>query len=922
MQHGVSLVPLGAGLVIIAQGMEPIPFLAMAGGAAMAIVPDTSGGLYASSLGGVDAQDHAVTAYRAGQLVALVSVIPFDLVIQGVSEDRGHITVSVEVHGKLVVDDNLELVLEAAYRSLLGSARVNNPWFYHIKVTNKRAGQGASELVAKALFRGPLAGLRDKPLLSLPLVGAVEGGITWAVLEWLASTNHLPLGPPGFAIVVGIGFLAAFVIHLSSGVFRPGQGSTREPKALLLAALTATLTSVLPAYVAIVLGSSPMISLLAAILPHTLSGLGLGLNLRVPSLVYGMVYSLYIRYGADLIIRITKHRAREEAAETLVQAMQDKLAQGAKVSADVEKPAGFEEWGDLGYNPLIALTDSDVLKVFYEIILRRYDVSTITNIYDLGETPEFLMHQGKSLTVEAFVVEMMRFLVERIDLNPYEVTAAFHKHLGKSMTAPPELRSIFEAYMAIKAEYFDLNLIKDLLPPGGTVADIGAGSGQLAEQIMRYSDQHGLNIQNVLLTDITDWTTIGHDDERLVFVQQSSSTHFNIEANSADLVIIKWAMHHMDPESQETIIANVRRILKPGGRLVIYEPLTAGHDRKDIVDAFNDELRRPDYWFIGEPWYSLDRDLSHEFLALSVHQQQMVHALEDYFGHWLGMQRVFMPLPFTYQEVGVIEGVCTRLGYELNRKESRVLGMAPNMRMGPPSIRYVFQKPLEAEAIDARRDALEFKREIQSQSPVVTSKPSWLEIVLLPGVSFGAWLLARILGVPVYLYGKGIMKRAYFDDRGLKNWQKTLIRVASPTFRMMVGLCLILFAIQLPFQGLVLPLAVVGMIHVIVAMLEFGIAIAVYRIQTNLNRSSILENISPHDTSAAVQTLAPRLVDITLPVHWKNLLNLRQTISDLIALYKSPPFRARDVGVVRGIMSAWRSNIGQADIASIGCCTT
>ncbi len=44
--------------------------------------------------------------------------------------------------------------------------------------------------------------------------------------------------------------------------------------------------------------------------------------------------------------------------------------------------------------------------------------------------------------------------------------------------------------------------------------------------------------------------------------------------------------------------------------------------------------------------------------------------------------------------------------------------------------------------------------------------------------------------------------------------------------------------------------------------------------------------------------------------------------NQLIALYKSPPFRARDVGVVRGIMSAWRSNIGQADIASIGCCTT
>ena len=54
-----------------------------------------------------------------------------------------------------------------------------------------------------------------------------------------------------------------------------------------------------------------------------------------------------------------------------------------------------------------------------------------------------------------------------------------------------------------------------------------------------------------------------------------------IEAGSLDAAVLMLVLHHQqDPQS---IVSEVRRVLRPGGRLVIVDMMS--HDRRDLVEA-------------------------------------------------------------------------------------------------------------------------------------------------------------------------------------------------------------------------------------------------------------------------------------------------------------------------------------------------
>jgi SAM-dependent methyltransferase len=347
--------------------------------------------------------------------------------------------------------------------------------------------------------------------------------------------------------------------------------------------------------------------------------------------------------------------------------------------------------GELGFNPLQALKDPEILNVFRQIIELRYDVRVLCEIYGLGEVPTYLTHNGEKLTVGDYVDKMIRFLINRADQNPHVVARAFREEFP-NMARPPELNSIFDEYMKIKIKEFDLEVVKDTIPPNSILADIGAGKNKLGHQILEYSDEIGLNVRHVIGTDLNDWADkTENPDPRLLFIYQESGTRFPLSANTYDVVITKWVLHHMRYEDQVAFLRSINHILRHGGRLVIFDSLGATLDEKEIWKGFETETLNPKTWPRGS-FFDTNFKLTHDFMKLNSEQQLKVHALEDFFGHNLVMGRDWMPQPFTYRSISELNELLIQLGFTENKSLRRVYGSAPIMRMGPPSIRLVFEK--------------------------------------------------------------------------------------------------------------------------------------------------------------------------------------------------------------------------------------
>ncbi len=227
-----------------------------------------------------------------------------------------------------------------------------------------------------------------------------------------------------------------------------------------------------------------------------------------------------------------------------------------------------------------------------------------------------------------------------------------------------------------------------------TIADIGAGHNILGKKILSYSDNNGLQVQRLIGTDINEWQDdTDRTDDRLEFIYQESPTNFPLSSNSYDSVIVKWVLHHMSIEDQRKFLKDIRRILRPGGKLIVFESLGATKaDDEKIWKDYSRELKDASSWGPKGSWRDDNLRLNRDFRKLNAEQQLKLHAAEDYFGHNVVMNRVWMPQPFTYRSVKEYQGLLNELGFDENPNVRRVYGAAPIIRMGPPSIRLIFEK--------------------------------------------------------------------------------------------------------------------------------------------------------------------------------------------------------------------------------------
>ena len=109
-------------------------------------------------------------------------------------------------------------------------------------------------------------------------------------------------------------------------------------------------------------------------------------------------------------------------------------------------------------------------------------------------------------------------------------------------------------------------VVRELLPNGGTVLDVGCGTGALAGWIQRAGyDVVGVDASAGMLRQALDQHGVGA-------VYAAYSTALPFEDDAFDLALSVATMHHLEtPERVTATIAEMGRVVRPGGYVLIWD---------------------------------------------------------------------------------------------------------------------------------------------------------------------------------------------------------------------------------------------------------------------------------------------------------------------------------------------------------------
>lgn len=149
------------------------------------------------------------------------------------------------------------------------------------------------------------------------------------------------------------------------------------------------------------------------------------------------------------------------------------------------------------------------------------------------------------------------------------------------------------------------------------VVDLGAGSGRLScvigaetkSLICTDSSQAMLDVlaQKMSALQFSHWSTVEADHRNLP-----------LEAASVDLVVSGWSICYLassnDPdwrENMDRVMSEIRRVLKPGGTVIIFETMGTGTEHPDPPGFLTEYYRvlEEDYGF-DHRWIRMDYSFS------------------------------------------------------------------------------------------------------------------------------------------------------------------------------------------------------------------------------------------------------------------------------------------------------------------------
>ncbi|MEQ8717011.1 MAG: methyltransferase domain-containing protein [Acidimicrobiales bacterium] len=117
---------------------------------------------------------------------------------------------------------------------------------------------------------------------------------------------------------------------------------------------------------------------------------------------------------------------------------------------------------------------------------------------------------------------------------------------------------------------------------GRRVADVGCGAGEL----VRWLRERGADVVGVECGEIMRGRALEADPDHRDDYVDGVGQDLPLGDDSCDVVIYSYSLHHVPAQDMDAALAEVRRVLRPGGTLYVVEPVAAGplHEVVKIID--------------------------------------------------------------------------------------------------------------------------------------------------------------------------------------------------------------------------------------------------------------------------------------------------------------------------------------------------
>jgi len=110
-----------------------------------------------------------------------------------------------------------------------------------------------------------------------------------------------------------------------------------------------------------------------------------------------------------------------------------------------------------------------------------------------------------------------------------------------------------------------VELAREVLPDGGTVLDIGAGTGSSALAFLK----EGFEVIAVDGDPEALEIAASKDGADRIDFREGFSTDLDLADATVDAVNVSLLLHHLDDEAKARTLAEARRVLRPGGVLIV-----------------------------------------------------------------------------------------------------------------------------------------------------------------------------------------------------------------------------------------------------------------------------------------------------------------------------------------------------------------